>query len=208
MSFNGLDIKSWGNRPNGVTGLSAHPTKIQDRNTTPNLTTNTTTMVEKRSVKAQELNLRLSEAILGVQSGKFKTAYAAAKALGLRAETVRSRMRGTPTRSEARQKQQHLSKNQEIILLKWIKTGYMARPATPPKSRPDHPSTTMVKRKSIKAQERNLRLSEAVLGVQTGKFKSANAAAIALDLRPDTVRRRVRGIQHTQADAQLTDYKP
>lgn len=78
-------------------------------------------MVEKRSVKAQELDLRLSEAILGVQSGKFKTAYAAAKALGLRAETVRSRVRGTPTRSEARQKQQHLSKNQEIILLKWIK---------------------------------------------------------------------------------------
>ncbi|KFY46839.1 hypothetical protein V494_00295 [Pseudogymnoascus sp. VKM F-4513 (FW-928)] len=48
----------------------------------------------------------------------------------------------------------------------------------------------MVKRKSIKAQERNLRLSEAVLGVQTRKFKSANAVAIALDLRPDTVRRR------------------
>jgi tryptophanyl-tRNA synthetase len=61
----------------------------------------------------------------------------------------------------------------------------------------------MVKRKSIKAQERNLRLSEAVLGVQTRKFKSSNAAAIALNLRPDTVRRRVRGIQYTQAEAQL-----
>ncbi|KFY28351.1 hypothetical protein V491_00514, partial [Pseudogymnoascus sp. VKM F-3775] len=36
----------------------------------------------------------------------------------------------------------------------------------------------MVKRKSIKAQERNLQLSEAVLGVQTGKYKSANAAAV------------------------------
>jgi hypothetical protein len=55
----------------------------------------------------------------------------------------------------------------------------------------------MVKRKSIKAQERNLRLSEAVLGVQTAKFKPSNAAAIALNLRPDTVRRRVRGIQYT-----------
>ncbi|KFY28264.1 hypothetical protein V491_00547, partial [Pseudogymnoascus sp. VKM F-3775] len=57
----------------------------------------------------------------------------------------------------------------------------MAGPATPPKSRtrpPNHPTTTMVKRKSIKAQERNLQLSEAVLGVQTGKYKSANAAAV------------------------------
>jgi hypothetical protein len=78
-------------------------------------------MVEKRSIKAQELNLRLSKAVSGVQSGKFKTAYAAAKALGLRAETVRSRIRGTPTRLEARQKQQLLSKNQEQTLLKWIK---------------------------------------------------------------------------------------
>ncbi|KFY70841.1 hypothetical protein V499_08932, partial [Pseudogymnoascus sp. VKM F-103] len=48
----------------------------------------------------------------------------------------------------------------------------------------------MVKRRSIKAQERNLRLSEAVLGVQTGKYKSSNAAAIALGLWPDTVRKR------------------
>ncbi|KFY30808.1 hypothetical protein V493_01640, partial [Pseudogymnoascus sp. VKM F-4281 (FW-2241)] len=35
-------------------------------------------MVEKRSIKAQELNLRLSEAVLGVQTGKFKSAQAAA----------------------------------------------------------------------------------------------------------------------------------
>jgi uncharacterized protein (DUF2267 family) len=61
----------------------------------------------------------------------------------------------------------------------------------------------MVKCKSIKAQERNLRLSEAVLGVQTRKFKSANAAAVALGLRLDTIRRRVNGMQHTQAEAQL-----
>ena len=78
-------------------------------------------MVEKRSIKAQELNLRLSKAVLGVQTGKFKSAQAAAVALGLRPDTVRRRLRGTPTRVEARQKQQLLSKNQEIILLKWIK---------------------------------------------------------------------------------------
>ncbi|KFY28887.1 hypothetical protein V491_00251 [Pseudogymnoascus sp. VKM F-3775] len=61
----------------------------------------------------------------------------------------------------------------------------------------------MVKRKSIKAQERNLQLSEAVLGVQTRKYKSANAAAVALGLRPDTVHRRLNGLQHTQAEALL-----
>ncbi|OAF57732.1 hypothetical protein VC83_05587 [Pseudogymnoascus destructans] len=81
-------------------------------------------------------------------------------------------------------------------------TGYMARPATPPKlrTRPPKPTTTtnttMVKRRSIKAQERDFRLCEAILGIQTGKYKSANAAAVALGLRPDTVRRRVSGVQH------------
>ena len=60
----------------------------------------------------------------------------------------------------------------------------------------------MVKCRSIKAQERDFRLSEAILGIQTGKYKSANAAAVALGLRPDTVRRRVNGVQHTQAEAQ------
>jgi hypothetical protein len=85
----------------------------------------------------------------------------------------------------------------------------MAGPATPPKSRIEPPNpttttnTTMVKRRSIKAQERDFRLSEAILGIQTRKYKSANAAAIALGLRPDTIRRRVSGIHCTQAEAQL-----
>jgi hypothetical protein len=78
-------------------------------------------MVEKTSIKAQKLNLRLSEAVLGVQTGKYKSAQAAAIALGLRPDTVRRRLRGTPSRVEARQKQQLLSKNQEKTLLKWIK---------------------------------------------------------------------------------------
>jgi hypothetical protein len=38
----------------------------------------------------------------------------------------------------------------------------------------------MVCHKSIKAQQNELLLSEAILGVQTGKYKSANQAAIAL----------------------------
>jgi hypothetical protein len=52
----------------------------------------------------------------------------------------------------------------------------------------------MVRQRNNQAYELDLRLSEAVLGIQTGKYKSAQAAAITLNLRPDTVRRRVRGI--------------
>ena len=78
-------------------------------------------MVEQKSIKAQELNLRLFEAVQGIKTGKYKSAYAAAKALGLRANTVRKRTNGGLTRQEARQQQQHLSKTQEQILLKWIK---------------------------------------------------------------------------------------
>jgi hypothetical protein len=78
-------------------------------------------MVERESIKAQELNLWLSEAVQGIKSGKFKSAYQAAKALGLQANTVRRRANGGLTRVEVRQKQQLLSKNQEQTLLKWIK---------------------------------------------------------------------------------------
>ncbi|KFY31614.1 hypothetical protein V494_07934, partial [Pseudogymnoascus sp. VKM F-4513 (FW-928)] len=44
----------------------------------------------------------------------------------------------------------------------------------------------MVRKRNNQAQELDLRLSEAVLGIQSGKFKSANSAAISLNLRPDT----------------------
>ncbi|KFY53513.1 hypothetical protein V497_08370, partial [Pseudogymnoascus sp. VKM F-4516 (FW-969)] len=48
----------------------------------------------------------------------------------------------------------------------------------------------MVKKRSIKAQNRDILLSKAVLGVENGKYKTAQSAAIDLGLRPDTVRRR------------------
>jgi hypothetical protein len=78
-------------------------------------------MVERRSIKAQELDFQLSEATLGIKSGKFKSSYAAAKALGLCERTIQRRIKGGSTRREARQQQQLLSKNQEQTLLKWIK---------------------------------------------------------------------------------------
>jgi hypothetical protein len=45
----------------------------------------------------------------------------------------------------------------------------------------------MVLRPSIKAQERDNLLCKAVAGVKSGLYKSANDAAKALHLRPDTV---------------------
>jgi hypothetical protein len=59
----------------------------------------------------------------------------------------------------------------------------------------------MVRKRSIKAQERDILLSEAVLGVENGKYKTAQTAAIALGLRPDTVQRRISGVSGTLAKA-------
>src|ERR1700742_4177807 len=78
-------------------------------------------MVRRKSTKAQELDIQVSEAVLGVQSGKYKSAYEAAKDLGLCERTVRRRVQGGLTRKEARQQQQVLSATQEKSVLKWIK---------------------------------------------------------------------------------------
>jgi hypothetical protein len=75
-------------------------------------------MVKRKNIKAQELDLRVSKAIEGVRLGKFKSANAAAIALGLHPNTVLKRLRGGSTRREARQQQQLLLKNQEQTLLK------------------------------------------------------------------------------------------
>jgi transposase len=79
-------------------------------------------MVRKKSRKSEELEALLAEAILGIQNKKYKSSYEAAKALGLSCNTVSKRVsQQRPSRQEARQKQQLLSKNQEATLLKWIK---------------------------------------------------------------------------------------
>jgi hypothetical protein len=78
-------------------------------------------MVRRKSIKAQELDLCVSEAIEGVKLGKFKLANATAIALKLRPDTVFNRLRSIPTCAVARLSLQLLSKNQEIVLLKWIK---------------------------------------------------------------------------------------
>jgi hypothetical protein len=51
----------------------------------------------------------------------------------------------------------------------------------------------MVYKRSLKAQERDNLLSKAVAGVKSGLYKSANDAAKALHLRPDTVLDSIKG---------------
>jgi hypothetical protein len=78
-------------------------------------------MVRRKSQKARELDIQLPKAVLGVQSGKYKSAYTPAKALGLSRHTVARCVQGGSTRQEARQQQQVLSLAQEKSVLKWIK---------------------------------------------------------------------------------------
>jgi hypothetical protein len=79
-------------------------------------------MVRQKSLIAQELDIRIREAILAIKSGTYKSAYEAAKVLKLDKNTLYKRFTGRLSRTEARQKQQHLTKTQEQTLLKWIKT--------------------------------------------------------------------------------------
>ena len=78
-------------------------------------------MVRRKSLNAKDLNTQVTKAVLGVQSGEYKSLYEAAKQLGLSANTMTRRVHGGSSRSQARQQQQKLSYAQEKVLLKWIK---------------------------------------------------------------------------------------
>ncbi|APA06010.1 hypothetical protein SS1G_01573 [Sclerotinia sclerotiorum 1980 UF-70] len=78
-------------------------------------------MVRRKSLKVQEMESRLTETVLEIQNGKYKSSYEAAKELGLSKDTVTRHVKGGSSRSEARQSQQKLSAVQENVLLKWIK---------------------------------------------------------------------------------------
>jgi Tc5 transposase DNA-binding domain len=78
-------------------------------------------MVRRRSLNAAQIDSQVTQAVLGVKSGLYKSSYEAAKVLGLPRNTITRRVNGGLTRSQARQKQQILSSAQENVLLKWIK---------------------------------------------------------------------------------------
>lgn len=78
-------------------------------------------MVRRKKLNAIELDNQLTQAVLGVQQGLYKSSYAAAKALQLNPKTILNHVNGGLSRSQARQQQQKLSPAQENVLLKWIK---------------------------------------------------------------------------------------
>src|ERR1700710_277816 len=78
-------------------------------------------MVRRKSRNASHIDDQVTQAVLGVQSGLYKSLYEAAKLLGLSRATICRRVGGGLSRSQARQEQQKLSGAQENTLLKWIK---------------------------------------------------------------------------------------
>ena len=59
-------------------------------------------MVRQKSQSAAQIEARVSEAVLGVQSGLYKSSYEAAKQLRVSKDTVTRRVNGGLSRSQAR----------------------------------------------------------------------------------------------------------
>jgi hypothetical protein len=88
-------------------------------------------MPPETSVEALPLDEKIKWALRGLASKRWKTLYAAAKALGLSRETLKHRMKRRKSRTQAPEVQQMLTKSEEKVLTKWIThltaTGHPAR---------------------------------------------------------------------------------
>ena len=81
--------------------------------------------------KAAESEEKVLKALIGLESGLYKTVYRASKDTGAPESTISRRLNGGKTRADARESQQLLSKAQEKALVGWITdltaTGHPAR---------------------------------------------------------------------------------
>src|SRR6202035_474853 len=66
------------------------------------------------------LDQKVKQTLRGLASKRWKTPYAAAKALSLSRETLKRHMLGTKSRAQACEVQQMLTKSEEKVLGKWI----------------------------------------------------------------------------------------
>ena len=77
------------------------------------------------------LNEKVKRALRGLASKRWKTPYAAVKALGMSRETLKRRINRIKLCAEAREIQQKLTKAEEKVVGKWIThltaTGHPAR---------------------------------------------------------------------------------
>ena len=74
-----------------------------------------------KNQQAAENERLVLEALAGVESGKYRSGSEAARLLQINSSTVYRRLKGFPSRSTARIRQQLLSEAQEKLILKWIK---------------------------------------------------------------------------------------
>ena len=90
-------------------------------------------MPRRRSLTAAETEARIQEACKGIEESKFESVNHAAKVLDLNVKTLRKRLAGGKSRTEAHAWRQALTPAEEIALVRWITritaTGY---PATHP----------------------------------------------------------------------------
>ena len=88
-------------------------------------------MTRQRSQKATESDSKVKAALISLSTGKYRTPYAAAKALDLSVDKLYRHMKGGKSRAESREKQQNLTRAEEKALEGWIirltATGHPAR---------------------------------------------------------------------------------
>lgn len=77
-------------------------------------------MPPKVNPESLTIDQKVKQAILGLKSERWKTRYAAAKALSMSYKTLTRRINGGKSHSEARETQQKLTKAEEKVLGSWI----------------------------------------------------------------------------------------
>src|SRR5436305_12640198 len=88
-------------------------------------------MPRPRSQKAAEKEARIQEALVGLSNGLYPSEYAAAKALGLSANTLGRRRKGGKSIAERHESSQLLSVAEEKALARWItRLTFSGYPAT------------------------------------------------------------------------------
>ena len=78
-------------------------------------------MAKKRSAKAAINEALVQQALKGIADKTYKSAYEAAKKLGVPPRTVYDRVKNGKSRSQARVAQQHLLESEEQELAHWIR---------------------------------------------------------------------------------------
>ena len=85
------------------------------------------TMARKRSAKTATNEALIQQALKGIKDKTYKSAYEAAKILGVRPRTLYDHVKKGKSRSQARVAQQHLLESEEQELVRWIRNLTISR---------------------------------------------------------------------------------